>query len=130
MGRGGTGSAGAAGEEELADFETDVLAGFVLVRVSVGLVDGHGLRGHQPFAADPGLVRASALGDPGDADSYVSTVLRESSPLTWAGRRRRLTVYSEYLVLCEQVELHNLTGRPWGALGYRWGIRIRSTPSR
>ena len=50
------------GEEELAEFETDVLAGFVLARASAGLVDST-IREYQPPGADPGLVRPAAVGD-------------------------------------------------------------------
>src|SRR6476660_9993324 len=48
---------------------------------------------------------------PGDADAYFGTVLREARPSTRTGRAAALTVYFQFLELRHKVELHNLTGR-------------------
>ena len=50
-------------EEDLADFETDVLAGFVLARASAGLADStiRNDTGHLQLIRDS--VRAAAVGD-------------------------------------------------------------------
>ncbi len=49
--------------DELAALETDVLAGFVLARAAAGLADSHHRLGRRASGADPGLVRASIVGD-------------------------------------------------------------------
>jgi integrase/DNA-binding Xre family transcriptional regulator len=99
-------------EEDLADFETDVLAGCVLARASVGLADS-------TIRNDTGhleLIRAW-LGrplwemQPGDADAYFGRALRDARPSTRTGRAAALTVYFQFLELRHKIELHNLTGR-------------------
>ena len=100
------------GEEDLADFETDVLAGFVLARASAGLADS-------TIRNDTGhleLIRAwfgRPLWEmqPGDADAYFGKVLRDARPSTRTGRAAALTVYFQFLELRHKVELHNATGR-------------------
>jgi integrase/recombinase XerD len=98
--------------EDLADFETDVLAGFVLARASAGLADS-------TIRNDTGhleLIRAW-LGrplwemQPGDADAYFGRVLRDARPSTRTGWAAALTVYFQFLELRHKIELHNLTGR-------------------
>ena len=99
-------------EEDLADFETDVLAGFVLARASAGLADS-------TIRNDTGhleLIRAwfgRPLWEmqPGDADAYFGKVLRDARPSTRTGRAAALTVYFQFLELRHKIELHNLTGR-------------------
>ena len=99
-------------EEDLADFETDVLAGFVLARASAGLADS-------TIRNDAGhleLIRAwfgRPLWEmqPGDADAYFGKVLRDARPSTRAGRAAALTVFFQFLELRHKIELHNLTGR-------------------
>jgi hypothetical protein len=99
-------------EEDLADFETDVLAGFVLARASAGLAD-------TTIRNDTGhleLIRAS-FGrplwemQPGDADAYFGKVLRDARPSTRTGRAAALTVYFQFLELRHKIELHSVTGR-------------------
>src|SRR5262249_6450649 len=100
------------GEEDLADFETDVLAGFVLARASAGLADS-------TIRNDTGhleLIRAwfgRPLWEmqPGDADAYFGRALRNTRPATRTGRAAALTVYFQFLELRHKIELHNLTGR-------------------
>jgi hypothetical protein len=99
-------------EEDLADFETDVLAGFVLARASAGLADS-------TIRNDTGhleLIRAwfgRPLWEmqPGDADAYFGRVLRDARPSTRTGRAAALTVYFQFLELRHKIELHNVTGR-------------------
>jgi integrase/recombinase XerD len=52
-----------ASDEELTDFETDVLAGFVLARASAGLVDSTIRNDTNHLEPDPGLVRSAVVGD-------------------------------------------------------------------
>lgn len=76
--------------DELADFETDVMAGFVLARASAGLADA-------TIRADVGqleLVR-DWFGRPlwemeaPDADVYFGRVLRDARPATRTNRPQR-----------------------------------------
>ena len=84
-------------EEELADFETDVLAGFVL-GAGLGRVGReHHPQRHQPPGADPGLDRPLWEMQPPDADTYFGKVLRDAKPSTRTGRVAALTVYSQLL---------------------------------
>ena len=98
--------------QEVADFETDVLAGFVLARASAGLADS-------TIRNDTGhldLIR-SWFGrplwemQPEDADAYFGKVLRNAKPSTRTGRAAALTVYWEFLELRHKAEIYNLTGR-------------------
>ena len=97
---------------EVADFETDALAGFVLARASAGLADS-------TIRNDTGhleLIR-SWFGrplwemQPEDADAYFGRVLRDAKPSTRTGRAATLTVYFQFLELRHKAEIHNLTGR-------------------
>ena len=102
----------AASAEELADFETDVLAGFVLARASAGLADStiRNDTGHLELIRD-WFGRPLWEMQPADADSYFGKVLREAKPSTRTGRAAALTVYFQFLELRHKIELHNLTGR-------------------
>jgi site-specific recombinase XerD len=101
-----------ASAEEIAAFETDVLAGFVLARASAGLADG-------TIRSDVGhleQVRAwfkAPLWDmqPADADAYFGSVLRSTAKGTRLARAQALTTFFEFLELRHKVELYNLTGR-------------------
>jgi site-specific recombinase XerD len=101
-----------AGPEELAGFETDVLAGFVLARASAGLLDSS----IQADVARLEHVRAW-FGrplwemEPTDADAYFGRVLRSSPKTTRASRASSLSVFFEYLELRHKIEIHQLTGR-------------------
>ena len=82
-------------EEDLAEFETDVLAGFVLARASAGLADS-------TIGNDTGqleLIRAwfgRPLWEmqPGVADAYFGRVLRDARPSTRTGRTAAMRVMS------------------------------------
>ena len=102
----------AASAEELADFETDVLAGFVLARASAGLADStiRNDTGHLDLIRD-WFGRPLWEMQPADADAYFGKVLREARPSTRTGRAAALTVYFQFLELRHKIELHNLTGR-------------------
>jgi hypothetical protein len=102
----------AASAEELADFETDVLAGFVLARASAGLADStiRNDTGHLELIRD-WFGRPLWEMQPSDADTYFGKVLREVKPSTRTGRAAALTVYFQFLELRHKVEIYNLTGR-------------------
>ena len=99
-------------EEDLADFETDVLAGFVLARASAGLADStiRNDTGHLDLIRD-WFGRPLWEMQPDDADAYFGRVLRDARPSTRTGRAAALTVYFQFLELRHKIELHNLTGR-------------------
>jgi hypothetical protein len=101
-----------AGPEELAAFETDVLAGFVLARAAAGLADG-------TISSD--VVHLEQVRawfgrplwemEPADADRYFGKVLREAAKGTRLARAQALKTYFLFLELRHKVELHQLTGR-------------------
>jgi integrase len=101
-----------ATEDEIADFETDLLSGFVLARASAGLVDS-------TIRNDVGHLELIRVWfdrplwemQPCDADTYFGKVLRDATPSTRTGRAAALTVYFGFLELRHKVELHTLTGR-------------------
>ena len=98
--------------EELAEFETDVLAGFVLARSAAGLAD-------LTISADVThleQIRAwfgKPLWDmePGDADVYFGGVLRDAAKGTRLARAQALRTYFLFVELRHKVEIHQLTGR-------------------
>jgi site-specific recombinase XerD len=98
--------------EELEQFETDVLAGFVLARASAGLADG-------TIRADVGHLdqmrawfgRPLWEMEPADADTYFGKVLRGSPSGTRLARAQALTTYFLFLELRHKVEIHRMTGR-------------------
>lgn len=101
-----------ASPDEIAEFETDVLAGFVLARASAGLADG-------TISSDIGHVEqvrtwfGKPLWDmePSDADIYFGQVLRDAAKGTRLARAQALTTFFAFLELRHQVEIHALTGR-------------------
>ena len=101
-----------ATDEELADFETDVLAGFVLARASAGLADStiRNDTNHLGLIRD-WFDRPLWEMQPTDADAYFGKVLRGAKPATRTGRAAALAVFFQFLELRHKVELHNLTGR-------------------
>ena len=76
-----------AGPDELAAFETDVLAGFVLARASAGLADStiRNDTGHLELIRD-WFGRPLWEMQPGDADAYFGRVLRDARPSRRTGR--------------------------------------------
>lgn len=99
-------------EEELAEFETDVLSGFVLARASAGLADStiRSDTNHLELIRD-WFGRPLWEMEPSDADVYFGKVLRDAKPSTRTGRAGALAVFFQFLELRHKVELHNLTGR-------------------
>jgi hypothetical protein len=99
-------------EEELAEFETDVLTGFVLARASAGLVDStiRNDTNHLELIRD-WFGRLLWEMEPADAELYFGKVLRDAKPSTRTGRAGALAVFFQFLELRHKVELHNLTGR-------------------
>jgi len=100
------------GEDEIADFETDVLAGLVLARAAAGLTDST-IRNDTNHL---GLIRewfGRPLWEmqPSDADTYFGKVLRDAKPSTRVGRAAALTVYFQFLELRHKIEIYNLTGQ-------------------
>ena len=101
-----------AGPEELAAFETDVLAGFVLARAAAGLADST----IRSDVAHIGRVRAW-LGrpvwemEPADADGYFGKALRGGAQGTRRGRAQALKTYFQFLELRHRAEVYQLTGR-------------------
>jgi site-specific recombinase XerD len=101
-----------ASPEELAQFETDVLAGFVLARASAGLADG-------TISSDVGHLEqvrtwfGKPLWDmqPADADSYFGKALRAAAKGTRLARAQALTTFFAFLELRHQAEIHAMTGR-------------------
>jgi integrase/recombinase XerD len=97
--------------EELEQFETDVLAEFVLARASAGLIDA-------TIRADISQLdqirswfrRPLWEMQPADADEYFGRVLRDAATGTRLARSQALRTYFEFLELRHQVEIHNLTG--------------------
>lgn len=102
------------GDEEVADFETEVLAGFVLARAAAGLVDST-IRNDTNHL---GLIRdwfGRPLWEmqPADADAYFGKVLRDAKPSTRTGRASALTVYFQFLELRHKIELYNDDPLEW-----------------
>jgi integrase/recombinase XerD len=92
-----------ATEEELAEFETDVLAGLAdaTIRGDVGRLDqARGWFGRPLWEMEPA-----------DADRYFGTLLRASAKGTRLARAQALTTYFQFLELRHKVEIHQLTGR-------------------
>jgi len=101
-----------AGPEELAAFETDVLAGFVLARAAAGLSDS-------TIAGDVihleqvrgWLARPLWEMQPADADAYFGQALRGAARGTRLARAQALKTYFLFVELRHKVEIYNLTGR-------------------
>ncbi len=99
------------GLDEVTEFETDVLAGFVLARAAAGLAD-------KTIRSDVGHVEQirSWFGcplwemTPPDGDVYFGQVLRRAAPATRSSRAQALKTYFLFLDLRHKVEIHNLTG--------------------
>jgi integrase/recombinase XerD len=101
-----------ASAEELAGFETDVLAGFVLARAAAGLADATISREVvQLEQTRAWFGRPLWELEPADADAYFGKVLRTAAKGTRLARAQALKTYFAFLELRHQVELHRLTGR-------------------
>jgi site-specific recombinase XerD len=100
-----------ATDGELEEFETDVLAGFVLARASAGLADST-IRGDigQLEQVRSWFGRPLWEMRPADADAYFGQVLRRASSGTRLARAQALTTYVAFVELRHKVELHAMTG--------------------
>ena len=87
-----------AGKDELAAFETDVLAGFVLARAAAGLADAT-IRSDVSHLEQLRAWFGRPLQDmvPADADAYFGTVLRDAAKGTRLGRSQALRTYFLFL---------------------------------
>jgi integrase/recombinase XerD len=101
-----------ASVDELAAFETDVMAGFVLARASAGLADGT-ISGDMNHLEQVRAWFGRPLWDmePADADAYFGQVLRGVAKGTRLGRAQALTTFFAFLELRHKVEIHVMTGR-------------------
>lgn len=98
--------------EQLAEFETDVMAGFVLARAAAGMAD----RSISNDLLDLEQIRewfGAPLWEmqPRNADEYFGKVLRTAAPATRHGKAGTLSLFFDYLELRHKVEIYNLTGR-------------------
>jgi integrase/recombinase XerD len=109
-----------ASAEELAGFETDVLAGFVLARAAAGLADATISREVvQLEQTRAWFGRPLWELEPADADAYFGKVLRTAAKGTRLARAQALKTYFAFGELRHQVELHRLTGSPAAWSGAR-----------
>ena len=100
-----------AGPEDLAAFETDVLAGFVLARAAAGLADST-IAGEVIHLEQVGAWLGHPLWamQPADADAYFGQVLRGAARGTRLARAQALKTYFLFLELRHKVEIHQMTG--------------------
>jgi site-specific recombinase XerD len=101
-----------ASPAEVEEFETDVLAGFVLARASAGLADST-IRGDvgQLEQVREWFGRPLWEMEPADVDAYLGRVLRNASSGTRLARAQALTTYFAFVELRHKVEIHAMTGR-------------------
>ena len=100
-----------ASAEEIAAFETDVLAGFVLARAAAGLADTT-IAGDVVHLEQLRAWLGKALWEmqPADADAYFGRVLRDAAKGTVLARAQALKTYFCFLELRHKVEIHQMTG--------------------
>jgi hypothetical protein len=92
--------------DEVAAFETDVLAGFVLARASAGLADNtiRNDTGHLDLIRD-WFGRPLWEMRPEDADAYFGRVLLDAKPPTRTGRAAALTVFASFTIAACHTDL-------------------------
>jgi integrase len=100
-----------ANAEEIAEFETDVLSGFVLARSAAGLADST-IRSDVTNLEQVRAWFGRPLWEmePSDADAYFGKALASSARNTRLARAQTLTVYFQFLELRHKVEIHAMTG--------------------
>ncbi|WP_328463634.1 tyrosine-type recombinase/integrase [Actinoplanes sp. NBC_00393] len=102
---------GPPSESQVADLETDVVAGFVLARAAAGITD----RTIEGNLTDLEQIRAWfgapiwAM-QPKDADRFFGTVLRHAAATTRYGKASTLSLFFAYLELRHRAEIYALTG--------------------
>jgi site-specific recombinase XerD len=97
--------------EAVAEFEVDLIAGFVLARASAGLCDST-IRddvSHLELMRE-WFGRPLWEMQPADADAYFGKTLRSAATGTRLARAAALSMYFEFVELRHQAELHALTG--------------------
>ena len=101
-----------AGTDELAAFETDVLAGFVLARAAAGLSDNT-IRSDVLHLEQLRAWFGGPLWDmePADADAYFGKVLRDAAKGTRLARSQALKTYFLFVEIRHKAEIHQMTGR-------------------
>ena len=102
-----------AGPDELAAFETDVLAGFVLARAAAGLSDNT-IRSDVLHLEQLRAWFGRPLWDmqPADADAYFGKVLRDAARGTRLARSQALKTYFLFVEIRHKAEIHQMTGPP------------------
>lgn len=98
--------------EEIAGFETDVLAGLVLARAAAGLSDAT-ISGEviQLEQSRVWFGRPLWEMEPADVDVYFGKVLRTAAKGTRLARAQALKTYFQFIELRHQAEIHQMTGR-------------------
>ena len=101
-----------AGPDELAAFETDVLAGFVLARAAAGLSDNV-IRSGVLYLEQLRAWFGSPLWDmePADAGAYFGKVLRDAANGTRLARSQALKTYFLFVEIRHKAEIDQMTGR-------------------
>ena len=101
-----------AGPGEVAAFETDVLAGFVLARAAAGLSDNT-IRSDVLHLEQLRAWFGRPLWDmePADADAYFGKVLRDAARGTRLARSQALRTYFVFVEIRHKAEIHQMTGR-------------------
>jgi integrase/recombinase XerD len=101
-----------AGPDELAAYETDVLAGFVLARAAAGLSDNT-IRSDVLHLEQLRAWFGGPLWDmePTDADAYFGRVLRDAAKGTRLARSQALRTYFLFVEIRHKVQIHQMTGR-------------------
>jgi site-specific recombinase XerD len=96
---------------QIADFETDVLAGFVLARSSAGLSDST-IRGDVGHLEQCRIWFGRPLWEmqPGDADVYFGRVMRDAAKATRLARAQTLKTYFLFLELRFKAEIYQMAG--------------------
>ena len=98
--------------EELAAFETDVMAGFVLARAAAGLSDRTiSLDVWHLEQARAWFGRPLWEMQPADADAYFGKVLRCAAKGTRLSRAQSLKTYFMFVELRHKAAIYQLTGR-------------------
>jgi len=100
------------GPEELAAFETDVMAEFVMARSAAGLADST-IRGEvgQLDRVRVWFDRPVWEMDPSDADTYFGQELRAASKATRLARAQAIRIFFAFLQMRHAAQIHVMTGR-------------------
>ncbi|MPY83908.1 MAG: site-specific integrase, partial [Actinophytocola sp.] len=98
--------------QEIVEFETDVLSGFVLARSAAGLADST-IRSDVTNLEQVRAWFGRPLWEmePADADAYFGKALGSSARNTRLARAQALRVYFQFLELRHKVEIHAMTGQ-------------------